>query len=57
MKKIMVNLNKSKCPKKFSSTQLQGYLLFKSRGSVVPVKKGKGSKYSRKEKHKSINYD
>lgn len=35
-----------------SNEELQEYLRFKRRGSVVPSKKGRGS-YSRKQKHKN----
>lgn len=40
---------------KKNSEELQQYLMFKRRGSVVENKKGKGS-YRRKPKHKS-EYD
>lgn len=32
--------------------ELQGFLHFKKRGGAPKIKKGKGSKYSRKVKHK-----
>ena len=38
---------------KKNAEELQEYLKFKKRGFAVPAKKGKGSEYSRKEKHKS----
>ena len=43
----------SKEYKKKSKSELQDYLMFKRRGSMLEIKKGKGSKYSRaKEKNK-----
>ena len=33
--------------------ELQGFLHFKKRGGAPRIKKGKGSKYSRKVKHKN----
>ncbi|MCM1324407.1 MAG: hypothetical protein NC218_09725 [Acetobacter sp.] len=38
---------------KKSPEELEQYLQFKRRGSIVRAKKGKGS-YSRKQKHKKI---
>lgn len=46
MKKFDARINKK------SSEELQEYLQFKRRGSVVRAKKGKGS-YTRKPKHAS----
>jgi stalled ribosome alternative rescue factor ArfA len=37
---------------KKSAEELQEYMMFKRRGSVIPSKKGKGS-YKRKNKHPS----
>ena len=37
---------------KKSGDELQGFLHFKKRGGAPRIKKGKGSKYSRKVKHK-----
>jgi len=37
---------------KKSGDELQGFLHFKKRGGAPRIKKGKGSKYSRKIKHK-----
>ena len=37
---------------KMTEEELQQYLIFKNKGSVIPNKKGKGS-YSRKVKHKN----
>lgn len=37
---------------KMKNEELQEYLRFKHRGSFVPAKKGKGTTYSRKQKHK-----
>ena len=37
---------------KKSGDELQGYFHFKKRGGAPRIKKGKGSKYSRKVKHK-----
>ena len=37
---------------KKSPEELQAYLIFKRRGSIVPAKKGRGSKYKRNSKHK-----
>lgn len=39
---------------KKSEEELQYYLQFRNRGSVVPAKKGKGS-YTRKQKHKNFD--
>ena len=33
--------------------ELQEYLAFRRRGSAVEVKKGKGAKYKRNQKHKN----
>lgn len=42
---------------KKSGDELQGFLMWRNRGSVVPAKKGKGS-YKRKSKHKNkCGYD
>ena len=38
--------------RKKSGDELQGFLMWRNRGSVVPAKKGKGS-YTRKSKHKN----
>ena len=46
----MKTLNKKMFKK--SAEELQEYMMFKRRGSVIPSKKGKGS-YKRKEKHPS----
>lgn len=43
--------------KKKSRDELQEYLQFRRRGSKVEPKKGKGSKYSRKQKHKNCKED
>lgn len=37
---------------KKSPEELQAYLMFKRRGSVVIAKKGRGSEYKRNPKHK-----
>ena len=37
---------------KKSPNELQEYRLFRRRGSAVEVKKGKGAKYKRTQKHK-----
>lgn len=43
--------------RKKSGDELQGFLMWRNRGSVVPAKKGKGS-YTRKSKHKNkCGYD
>lgn len=39
---------------KKSPDELREYLQFKRRGSAVVPKKGKGFKYSRKQKHKNL---
>ena len=39
---------------KKSPDELQEYLQFKRRHSIVTPKKGKGFKYSRKQKHKNM---
>ena len=42
---------------KKSGDELQGFLMWRNRGSVVPAKKGKGSN-TRKSKHKNkCGYD
>lgn len=46
-----MNLKEIKQSQKKSSDELQEYLNFRRRGSIVPAKKGKGA-YSRKQKHK-----
>ena len=38
---------------KMSVDELREYIAFKHRGSYVPAKKGKGTIYSRKRKHKN----
>lgn len=38
---------------KMKIEELQEYIHFKHRGSYVPAKKGKGTTYSRKRKHKN----
>jgi hypothetical protein len=38
---------------KKTGDELQGYFHFKKRGGAPRIKKGKGSKYSRKVKHKN----
>lgn len=44
----------SKEYKKMDKENLEGYLLFKHRGTKLEIKKGKGSKYSRtKEKERT----
>lgn len=48
-----MNLKTLKQVQKKSPDELQNYLLFRKRGSVVKSKKGKGS-YSRKTKHKAF---
>ena len=42
---------------KKSGDELQGYFHFKKRGGAPRIKKGKGSKYSRKVKHKGNEND
>lgn len=43
--------------RKKSGDELQGFLMWRNRGSVVPAKKGKDS-YKRKSKHKNkCGYD
>lgn len=37
---------------KKNGEELQEYLAFRRRGSAVEVKKGKGAKYKRNQKHK-----
>ena len=37
---------------KKSPEELSEYLMFRRRGHVVPAKKGRGSPYKRKSKHK-----
>lgn len=39
--------------KKKTGEELREYLSFRRRGTTVPPKKGKGSIYSRKSKHKN----
>ena len=46
----MSKVNKVKMPKE----ELQEYLMFKHRGSVVEAKKGKGAKYKRSRDLKSF---
>ena len=42
---------------KMKVDELREYLRFKHRGSYVPAKKGKGTTYSRKRKHKNENWE
>ena len=42
--------------KKKDNDELQEYLQFRNRGTIVPAKKGKGS-YSRKQKHKGGRHE
>ena len=45
-------MKKSKEHLKKNGEELQEYLAFRRRGSAVEVKKGKGAKYKRTQKHK-----
>ena len=40
---------------KMSKEELQEYMIFKHRGSVVEAKKGKGAKYKRSRDRKTFN--
>ena len=42
---------------KKSPEELQAYLMFKRRGSIVVAKKGRGSKYKRNPKYKNREED
>lgn len=42
---------------KKSGDELQGYFHFKKRGGAPRIKKGKGSEYSRKVKHRGKDND
>ena len=53
-KNFMKKLNKKMFKK--SAEELQDYMMFKRRGSVIPSKKGKGS-FKRKNKYPLKNED